>query len=60
MFLLCIKLEFLFPSFLLFLLLLIVLVLLFFPGPENEGKGQLSEEGLYTVDKAFRRLHWSH
>ena len=40
--------------------LLIVLVLLFFPGLERNGKGQLSEEGLNTADKAFRRLQGSH
>ena len=41
-------------------LLLIVLVLLFFPGLEHDGKGQLSEEGLNTADKAFRRLQGSY
>lgn len=35
-------------------------MLLFFPGLEHDGKGQLSEEGLNTADKAFRRLQGSH
>lgn len=58
--LLCIRLESLPPPSFSLLLLLIVLVLLFFPDWSDDGKGQLSEEGLNTADKAFRRLQGSH
>ena len=58
--LLCIRLESLCLLLHSLLLFLIVLVLLFFPGLEHDGKGQLSEEGLNTADKAFRRLQGSH
>lgn len=58
--LLCMKPVFLFSLLPPLLLLLIVLVLLFFPWTWAQWERSAVRGGLYTADKAFRRLPWSH